>query len=157
MQSGFRECEWRTDMKHILLATDLSDSSVVAAKKAKQMAETFAAKLSVIYVVEFAPIVYGAGEFAIPFDTGLMEEFEKNAKKVLAQFGRDFGIPENQQYVTVDTLGSSVARFAEKIHADLIVVGSHGKHGVGLILGSGANSIVHNARCDVLAVRIKNN
>jgi universal stress protein A len=37
----------------------------------------------------------------------------------------------------------------------LIVVGSHGRHGVRLLLGSTANGILHHAKCDVLAVRIK--
>jgi len=39
-------------------------------------------------------------------------------------------------------------------HADLIVVGSHGRHGLSLLLGSTANAVLHGAPCDVLAVRI---
>jgi universal stress protein A len=144
-------------MKHILLATDLSTTSIVVAKKARFLADKFKAKLSVIYVVEYLPITYGASEFALPFDTNLLEQFEQNAKQTLKFFGKDFKIAEVDQYVTTDTLGNSVAKLAEKTKADLIVVGSHGKHGVGLILGSGANSIVHNATCDVLAVRITEN
>lgn len=144
-------------MKHILLATDLSTTSIAVAKKARFLADKFKAKLSVIYVVEYLPVTYGTTEFALPFDTNLLEQFEQNAKQTLKHFGKDFKIAETDQYVTTDTLGNSVAKLAQKIKADLIVVGSHGKHGVGLILGSGANSIVHNATCDVLAVRIKEN
>ncbi len=40
--------------------------------------------------------------------------------------------------------------------ADLIVLGTHGRHGLGLILGSTANGVLHGASCDVLAVRIDN-
>jgi len=36
-----------------------------------------------------------------------------------------------------------------------IVVGSHGRHGLALLLGSTANDILHGAPCDVLAVRLK--
>ena len=44
---------------------------------------------------------------------------------------------------------------AAKEHgADLIVVGSHGRHGLALLLGSTANAVLHGAPCDVLAVRI---
>ena len=43
---------------------------------------------------------------------------------------------------------------AQAINADLIIVGSHGRHGVSLILGSTANAILHGAQCDVLAVRV---
>jgi len=44
---------------------------------------------------------------------------------------------------------------AGEIKADLIVVGSHGRHGLGLLLGSTASSVVHHAACDVLAVRLR--
>ena len=38
--------------------------------------------------------------------------------------------------------------------ADVIVVGSHGRHGLALLLGSTANGVLHGATCDVLAVRV---
>ena len=41
--------------------------------------------------------------------------------------------------------------------ARLIVVGSHGRHGLALLLGSTANGVLHHAKCDVLAVRIQEN
>jgi universal stress protein A len=44
---------------------------------------------------------------------------------------------------------------AEEINANLIVVGSHGRHGLALIFGSTANGVLHGAGCDVLAVRVK--
>jgi universal stress protein A len=37
---------------------------------------------------------------------------------------------------------------------DLVVVGSHGRHGLSLLLGSTANGVLHGAGCDVLAVRV---
>jgi universal stress protein A len=43
---------------------------------------------------------------------------------------------------------------AKEQHCDLIVVGSHGRHGLALLLGSTANDILHGASCDVLAVRL---
>ncbi|MDB4308535.1 universal stress protein, partial [Porticoccaceae bacterium] len=43
---------------------------------------------------------------------------------------------------------------AKENHIDLIVVGSHGRHGLALIFGSTSNSVLHGATCDVLAVRI---
>ena len=43
---------------------------------------------------------------------------------------------------------------AEAQQSDLIVLGTHGHHGIARLLGSTANAINHNARCDVLAVRI---
>ena len=42
----------------------------------------------------------------------------------------------------------------EEAGADIIVVGSHGRHGLALLLGSTANGVLHGASCDVLAVRV---
>jgi universal stress protein A len=43
---------------------------------------------------------------------------------------------------------------AKEEDVDLIIVGSHGRHGLALIFGSTSNSVLHGAPCDVLAVRI---
>lgn len=47
-----------------------------------------------------------------------------------------------------------IVRVAEERQVDLIVVGSHGRHGLALLLGSTANGVLHHAKCDVLAVRL---
>lgn len=44
---------------------------------------------------------------------------------------------------------------AKQLQADLIIIGSHGKHGLRLILGSTAIGVLHQAKCDVLAVRMR--
>ena len=43
---------------------------------------------------------------------------------------------------------------AQALEVDLIVVGSHGRHGLALLIGSTADGVVHSAGCDVLAVRL---
>ena len=52
-------------------------------------------------------------------------------------------------------VSSEVLFYAEQNNVDLIVKGSHGRHGLELLLGSIANAILHGAKCDVLAVRFK--
>jgi universal stress protein A len=52
---------------------------------------------------------------------------------------------------------SEICLLAEREQVDLIVVGSHGRHGLSLLLGSTANSVLHYARCDVMAVRLLDN
>jgi universal stress protein A len=44
---------------------------------------------------------------------------------------------------------------AEELGVDLIVMGTHGRHGLGLLLGSTATGVLHGCPCDVLTVRIK--
>jgi universal stress protein A len=50
--------------------------------------------------------------------------------------------------------GPEIVRVAEEESADLIIVGSHGRHGLALLLGSTANNVLHHAPCDVMAVRL---
>ena len=57
-------------------------------------------------------------------------------------------------YIVVGHLVSEVIKAADKEEADLIVIGSHGRHGLQLLLGSTANGVLHLAKCDVLAVRV---
>jgi len=141
-------------IKHILLATDLSENSNIVADKAKQMAEMLQAKLSILYVLEYRPVVYGGGEFSLPVDTELMALFEKNARNSLEQLGSDLNVAVEDQYFAVDSVRQAVIDLAESLGSDLIIIGSHGTHGPALLLGSAANAILHAAKCDVLAVRI---
>ena len=141
-------------LKHILLATDLSANSHIVAEKAKKFVEMFGAKLSIIYVLEYRPIVYGGGEFSLPIDTELMAVFEKNARNALGQLGKDLNVAEEDQYFAVDSVKQAVVDLAERLKVDLIIIGSHGTHGPALLLGSVANAILHATKCDVLAVRI---
>jgi universal stress protein A len=48
-----------------------------------------------------------------------------------------------------------IHRLARELRCDLVVVGSHGRHGLALLLGSTANDVLHGAQCDVLAVRLQ--
>jgi len=50
---------------------------------------------------------------------------------------------------------SEIHRLAKDQGLDLIVVGSHGRHGLSLLLGSTSTGVLHGAKCDVLAVRIQ--
>lgn len=141
--------------KHILLAIDFSEHGNQVAKTAKTLAEQNQAKLSVVHVVENLPIsepAYGP----IPFDVDFAQELLDNAKLRLAKLATELQIPENRQWLEMGSPKLEIVRIAEENHVDLIVVGSHGRHGLALLLGSTANGVLHHAKCDVLAVRLKN-
>jgi universal stress protein A len=71
----------------------------------------------------------------------------------LAAVAEKVGVPEGQRWVELGSPKLEIIRVAEKMAADLIVVGTHGRHGFGLLLGSTAASVVNHALCDVLSVR----
>lgn len=138
---------------HILLATDFNEETETAIERAKAMAKANQCSLSVIHVIEPISIAYG-GEF--PVDLGdLHKELEKQARERLNQLAEELSIPATQCYLEVGLTEKEVLRIAGENAVDLIVVGSHSKHGLRLLLGSTANAILHHAECDVLAVRVR--
>jgi universal stress protein A len=56
--------------------------------------------------------------------------------------------------VLAGAAATEVRSKAEDIHADLIVIGSHGTAGWKLLLGSTANKVLHGASCDIMTVRV---
>jgi universal stress protein A len=90
-----------------------------------------------------------------PFEVDLTDEMVESAKTRLSSLAATHGIPEDHCWVEVGSPKVEIIRVAGEIHADLIVVGSHGRHGLGLLLGSTASSVIHHAACDVLAVRAR--
>ncbi len=141
--------------KHILLAADFSDQGQKVANKAKELARSNQAQLSVIHVVDNLPISDASYGPIIPFDGDLTEQLMEAAKKRLAKIAGELGVSENKQWLEVGSPKLEIVRVAEENAVDLIVVGSHGRHGFALLLGSTANGVLHHAQCDVLAVRIK--
>jgi len=81
-------------------------------------------------------------------------QLEDQAKSRLAALAQQLNVAEENQYVLLGQPAKEMHRLARDESIDLIVVGSHGRHGLALIFGSTSNSVLHGASCDVLAVRI---
>lgn len=142
--------------KHILLCTDLSSQAKHIAERAKEIADKSHAKLSVIHVIEHSPVAYG-GEFSIPIDVNLEQMIESHVRENLADMSKEFGIAPQHQHIENGTVKAAVIQKVKALNVDLIVVGTHGHHGLDILLGSRANAILHLAPCDVLVVKIKRN
>lgn len=136
----------------VLLGVDLTDISTEVAKRARAIAASSGAKLHVIHVIEPLSFAYGGD---IPMDfSGIQEEIQQQAKQQLTKFGETYGIDDANQHIVLGRPEVEIHAMAEEINADLVVVGSHGRHGLALLMGSTANSVLHGATCDVLAVRV---
>jgi len=143
--------------QHILVAVDLKEQDdTPVSEQAQLLANASGAKLSVIHVVE--PIyTYGIA----PGGEMQFDEWEKSiedtARTQLKKLSEKMNIPENQQILQIGSPRSMIMNAAEKIGADLIVVGHHGRHGLSaLLIGNTAEDMVHRAKCDVLAVHVPN-
>lgn len=138
--------------KKMLVAIDLTEEAPQVLNKAKAVSEAHGAELMLIHVVEPVGYAYGGD---IPMDlTELQDQLDKAAHEQLESYGSQYGIPESSQIVTVGRPESEIHRLAQEHDVDMVIVGSHGRKGFQLLLGSTANGVLHGTECDVLAVRI---
>jgi len=138
--------------KKILLAVDLTEESKPVADRASELCRSFDAELHLVHVIEPLSMAYGGD---VPMDlSSVQEQIQEQAKSHLAEFASQLGVPAHQQYLIFGRPESEIQRVADEEGMDLIVVGSHGRHGLALLLGSTANGVLHGAMCDVLAVRV---
>lgn len=138
----------------ILLAVDFASHTEALCEHAAVLAKAHGAELSVIHVVE--PVVTDSAFDTLPplpvdFDDVLVEQ----ARKRLEQIRDQYGLSPDNVFLEIGVTKKEIIRVAAAQQTDLIIVGSHGRHGVELLLGSTANAILHHAPCDVLAYRIK--
>jgi universal stress protein A len=138
-----------------LLAVDFSEHSERVIERAKDLAQQDRAELSVIHVVEYLPVVDSSFGPTVPLDVDLTEQMIEAARQRLDGVAERLAIPKNRRWVQVGSPKTEIIRIAKAQNADLIVLGSHGRHGIALMLGSTASSVIHHAECDVLAVRLK--
>lgn len=140
--------------RHILVAVDFGSGHEQVIARAKTLAQMEGARLSLVHVVEYLHVDL-ANELVLPQDVELEAQLVATAKRKLAELAA--GVPGAPvgQWVEMGSTKTEILRVAELQRADLIVIGSHGRHGLGRLLGSTANAVLHGAACDVLAVRIR--
>lgn len=139
--------------RNILFAVDLSKESELVGQRAAALARDTGATLTLLHVV--APVYHEPlydGVLSLPLD--LEAQLIEAAERSLRALAERIGTPDAPRLVQVGTAKSAIVQAARDRAADLIVVGSHGVHGLGLLLGSTANAVLHAAPCDVLAVRV---
>ena len=135
-----------------MLAVDLTEESNIVAETASNLAKALGAELHIVHVIEPISLAYG-GDMPMDLST-VQEQIQEQAKSHLELFANRLGISQDQQHLIFGRPESEIHQVADKYDADVIVVGSHGKHGLALLLGSTANGVLHGANRDVLAVRV---
>lgn len=139
----------------ILLATDLSEEAGNLANRAIETIRLNQAQLSIIHVVEPLSFAYGGD---VPMDLStIQDQLDEHARNKLNTFAESLDYPVDKKFVVTGNTETEIHRVAVEEQIDLIIVGSHGRHGLALLLGDTANGVLHGAPCDVLAIRMKPN
>jgi nucleotide-binding universal stress UspA family protein len=138
-------------VRKLLLATDLTEASSSATDEAFELAVRLGASLLVVSVIDLGSLLMPGGRFRVRVDQ--VRERREQLAQELVERGRAAGIEVSFLIWTGDP-GDMIVEAAEAEHADMILVGSHGRGAVGrLFLGSVSEHVVRNAPCPVLVVR----
>jgi universal stress protein A len=141
-------------LNSILVAFDFSDTSKSALTYGDNVARMFGGRLHVLHVADV--IATSAAQF---YPEGPGDPEAKAIEFGVSQLGAALDAAQIGSRVTPAVrVSPSPARvicdYAKQIHADLIVIGTHGRQGVSRVLmGSVAEQVVRSAPCPVLVVR----
>jgi len=138
------------DFNVILHPTDFSESSQAALRVARSLARDLGSRLVLLHV---APLeVYVSGMIASEPDVQVYRETMEETRKRLD--GPDLKYPVETRMSRGDA-SDEIVRQAEELGCGLIVMGTHGRTGLGkLLMGNVAESILPRAHCPTLVVKV---
>ncbi len=141
--------------QNILLAIDFSDYGHHVAQRAKQLANQFSAHLHIIHVLDNIPMPDTPYGLVIPLDEDSSYDLLEAEKNKFKQISDQLDIAPTRRWMVWGEPQQEITQLATQQHIDLIVVGSHGRHGLAVLMGSTAKEILYHADCDVLAIHLK--
>lgn len=139
--------------KKVLVAIDLSNESTKVIARARELVGGDSSRLSLVHVVEPVAAAYPIDAYAMNISR-MQEEALAIATERMEEIGKQYDIPAQRQHTVVGSAATEIRALAQECVADLIVIGSHGRSGWKLLLGSTANKVLHGAHCDILTVRV---
>jgi nucleotide-binding universal stress UspA family protein len=140
-------------VKNVLFATDFSATSEAALPYAAAICRRFGSALHAAHVVSDASLLLMTGGVDYVSMGTIYEDANTEAKEKLATTAAHFeGIPYHA-HVRHGQVWNNLAAIVDENKIDLIVVGTHGRTGLGkLLLGSVAEQILRHAPCPVLTI-----
>ena len=140
---------------HILVPTDFSDSADHALAYAVTLADQLGATVHLIHVFDDPDTVSVYSDAYVPMPAEVRTALLTDIRRQLATRTTAAG----HEKVTTEVLtgpppAQAIVEAAKRNQCDLIVMGTHGRHGMAhLLLGSVAERVVRTAMCPVLVVR----
>jgi nucleotide-binding universal stress UspA family protein len=136
--------------KPVLVPTDYSDASLAAIRVAKSIAGSDS-DVTVVYVAQDHDLIL----HPVTWTAGSLPEYQEERLLLgLRNWSKDHDLGDINLKVRKGDPGTQVCELAEEIGSRLIVVPSHGRHGLQrLLMGSVAERIIRNCHCSVLVLR----
>ncbi len=139
---------------HIVVAIDFSKSADQVLSKACIIAERDKARLSLLHVVEYLPPIDFTNEPLLVNNWLVDEEvLMERAKTSLQDLSKKHHLKNTGLEVRAGTPKHEISTFVKDQQCDLVIMGSHGRHGISLLLGSTANAVLHAMPCDILTIK----
>ena len=148
--------------KHILVPNDGSELSQDAVRHAVSFSKEIGAKITAFHVKPEYPVTYyGEG---VLIDTTSPEKFDELAEtqaKELLDFVQNLcqeaGVPSDSLTAVSDAPCEAIVTAAKECGCDLILMASHGRHGLtSFLLGSQTQKVVTHSTIPVLVYRTAN-
>jgi len=146
--------------RHLLVPIDGSPTAKAGLRHALSVAKQTGARVTLLHVVdERASIRMAAFPAAASFVTELRAALREQGEALLARAVADASKSGLRiESLLVESLGGPIgeviARQAQRLRADAIVIGTHGRRGLSrLVMGSDAESVVRLSRVPVILVR----
>jgi len=140
-------------VKNTLFATDFSAASEAALPYAAAICRHFGGTLHMVNVVSDAGLLMMTGGVDYVSMGTLYEDAMRETREKLDGIGARLEGIAHRNYVRHGLVWKNLAALIEENSIDLIVLGTHGRTGLGhLLLGSVAEDILRHAPCPVLTV-----
>ena len=137
----------------VLAVINLDAESEIIARRALQIVRSCGgSSLTLLHVVEFVPVEPLSDSLlpAVQIESELLER----ARDRLGAMAAALATPPLPWRVATGNVKSEILRIAREDAFDLIVIGSHERHGVSILVNLTEDTVLHAAPCDVLAVRL---
>jgi len=139
---------------HILVATDFSDSADEALTYALTLADQVGATARLVHVFDDPGAIGLYSEGYVPMPAEVRAEILAEIRRQLTARAATAGRTDLPSEVLAGPPARTIVDAARQHQCDLIVMGTHGRHGMAhLLLGSVAERVVRTAACPVLVVR----
>jgi nucleotide-binding universal stress UspA family protein len=136
--------------KKILYPTDFSAAADAALPEAAALARSRGAVLLILHVQEPQAAYTEAGVNYY----GVSQPYSKILKKMLEEVVPPGDDVQFQRRIVIGQAAQEILRIARQEHVEMIVMGTHGRTGLGrLLMGSVAESVLRQAPCPVLTYR----